>query len=160
MTREEIILEKLRSLPPERLDEVLDFVEFLQRRTQDQRWIAIDAWAMNMAKERGFSHLTEEGIAQIVKADRREHPDPRGASPHRVAHTRPRHALHRPCHSGGRGDQESPEAARRASGSDHDARDAEAKTSSECHQGGLAGNPDHAPCGSCCCAAGRVQPST
>ncbi|HAZ28116.1 TPA: hypothetical protein DCY67_05840 [Candidatus Acetothermia bacterium] len=72
MTREEIILEKLRSLPPERLDEVLDFVEFLERRAKDQRWIANDAWAMNMAKERGFSHLTEEDVAQIVKAHRRQ----------------------------------------------------------------------------------------
>jgi len=69
MTREEIILEKLRSLPSERLDEVLNFVEFLERRTKNQRWIAFDAWAVNMAKDKGFSHLTEEDVAQIVKAE-------------------------------------------------------------------------------------------
>jgi hypothetical protein len=28
--------------------------------------LEFDEWAMNLAKEKGFSHLTEEDVAQIV----------------------------------------------------------------------------------------------
>ncbi len=72
MTREQIILDKLRSLPPEQVEEVLDFVEFIQQRVKRQQWISFDQWAMNLAKERGFHHLTEEDVAQIVKTHRKE----------------------------------------------------------------------------------------
>ncbi len=72
MTREQIILDTLRSLPPEQVEEVLDFVEFIQQRVKRQQWISFDQWAMNLAKERGFHHLTEEDVAQIVKTHRRE----------------------------------------------------------------------------------------
>jgi len=71
MEQEQVILEKVRQLPPEQLQEVLDFIEFLQQRERQQQWISFDAWAMNLAKEKGFQHLTEDDIAQIVKAHRK-----------------------------------------------------------------------------------------
>lgn len=70
MEQEQVILEKVRQLPPERLQEVLDFIEFLQQRERQQQWISFDEWALNLAKEKGFHHLTEDDIAQIVKAHR------------------------------------------------------------------------------------------
>jgi len=63
---EEIILEKLRKLPSERKREILDFVEFLESREKSERWIEFDEWAMNLAKEKGFAHLTEQEVAEIV----------------------------------------------------------------------------------------------
>lgn len=72
MEQEQVILEKVRQLPPEQLQEVLDFIEFLQQREQQRQWISFDAWAMNLAKEKGFQHLTEDDIAQIVKAHRKK----------------------------------------------------------------------------------------
>jgi hypothetical protein len=71
MEQEQVILEKVRQLPPEQLQEVLDFIEFLQQRERQRQWISFDAWAMNLAKEKGFQHLTEDDIAQIVKAHRK-----------------------------------------------------------------------------------------
>jgi hypothetical protein len=70
MEQEQILLEKVRQLPPEQLQEVLDFIEFLQQRERQRQWVSFDAWAMNLAKEKGFQHLTEDDIAQIVKAHR------------------------------------------------------------------------------------------
>lgn len=69
--QEQLILDKVRKLSPERLQEVLDFIEFLQQRERQQRWVSFDEWAMNLAKERGFYHLTEEDVAQIVKDHRK-----------------------------------------------------------------------------------------
>ena len=62
---EEVILEKFRKLPPERKQQILDFLEFLESRERKE-WLEFDEWAMNLAKEKGFSHLTEEDIVQIV----------------------------------------------------------------------------------------------
>jgi|APFre7841882630_1041343.scaffolds.fasta_scaffold270321_1 hypothetical protein len=64
--KEEVFLEKLRQLPSERKQEVLDFLEFLDLREKTKGWLEFDEWAMNLAKEKGFSHLTEEDVAQIV----------------------------------------------------------------------------------------------
>jgi hypothetical protein len=61
------IVEKLQSLPPERIDEVIDFIEFIDGREKKKEGVAFDEWAMNLAKEKGFHHLTEEDIAEIVK---------------------------------------------------------------------------------------------
>ena len=69
--QEQLILDRVRKLSPERLREVLDFIEFLQQREWQQHWVGFDEWAMNLAKERGFQHLTEENVAQIVKVHRR-----------------------------------------------------------------------------------------
>jgi hypothetical protein len=64
--KEEVILEKLRRLSPERKKEILDFLEFLEFREGAMRWLEFDEWATNLAKERGFHHLTEEDVAKIV----------------------------------------------------------------------------------------------
>ena len=74
MTRdkEQLVLERVSQLSAERLQEVLDFIEFLQQRDRRQRWVDFDEWAMNLAKERSFHHLTEEDVAQIVEAHRRQ----------------------------------------------------------------------------------------
>lgn len=64
--KEEVILEKLRSLSSERKQEILDFLEFLELREKTKGWLEFDEWAINLAKEKGFAHLTEEDVAQII----------------------------------------------------------------------------------------------
>jgi len=64
--KEEVILEKLQRLSPERKNEVLDFLEFLELREGAVKWIEFDEWATNLAKEKGFHHLTEEDVASIT----------------------------------------------------------------------------------------------
>ena len=63
---ESIVLERFRQLSSERRQTVLDFLEFLASREQMVTGIAFDAWAINLAKEQGFAHLTEEDIVRIV----------------------------------------------------------------------------------------------
>lgn len=60
------ILEKLRRLPAERKQEVVDFLEFLESREGAKKWLEFDQWAINLAKEKGFAHLTEEDVARII----------------------------------------------------------------------------------------------
>lgn len=66
------IVEKIQSLPPESVDEVIDFIEFIGQREKRRIWIEFDEWALNLAKEKGFSQLTEEDIAEIVKQHRQK----------------------------------------------------------------------------------------
>jgi|LQYC01.1.fsa_nt_gi hypothetical protein len=61
------IVEKLRSLPPERIDEVIDFIDFIDGCEKRKAGVTFDEWAMNLAKKKGFHHLTEEDITEIVK---------------------------------------------------------------------------------------------
>lgn len=63
---EEVILEKLRRLPSERKQEILDFLEFLDSRERAKGWLEFDEWAINLAKEKGFARLTEEDVARII----------------------------------------------------------------------------------------------
>ena len=63
---EDALLDRLRKLPREKKQEVLDFMEFLESRERAQAWLEFDEWAINLAKTKGFSHLTEEDVAQIV----------------------------------------------------------------------------------------------
>jgi hypothetical protein len=65
------LLERLRRLPREKQDAVMDFLEFLESRERAKSWLEFDEWARNLAKEKGFSHLTEEDIVQIVRDFRR-----------------------------------------------------------------------------------------
>lgn len=64
--KEEIILEKLRRLSSEKKQEILDFLEFLESQERTKEWLEFDEWAINLAKEKGFAHLTEEDIGRIV----------------------------------------------------------------------------------------------
>ena len=42
MTAEEVLLEKIKVLPPERTQKVLDFIESLERKEADDKQAAID----------------------------------------------------------------------------------------------------------------------
>jgi Protein of unknown function (DUF2281). len=75
MGRAEKNLEKkipnaFRKLSPEKRQEVVDFIEFIESKDLATRWIEFDEWAANLAKEKGFDRLTEEDVAQIVEAHR------------------------------------------------------------------------------------------
>jgi hypothetical protein len=63
---EEAILGRFRQLSPDERKEALDFLDFLAYRVNVRRWIEFDEWALNLAKNRGFSNLTEEDVARIV----------------------------------------------------------------------------------------------
>ena len=58
-------------IPESSLEEVYDYLEFLKWRAT-KREIEFDEWARNLAKARGFDHLTEDDVAKIVKECRRE----------------------------------------------------------------------------------------
>jgi len=64
--KDEAILEKLRKLSSDKKREILDFLEFLEKREKAKEWLEFGEWAVNLAKERGFVKLTEGDIAQIV----------------------------------------------------------------------------------------------
>ncbi len=51
------VLEKLEHLPPERLTEVEDFIDFLHQRDQDQRL------------RKGYAHASEASFAKIWDND-------------------------------------------------------------------------------------------
>lgn len=64
--KEEVVIEKFRRLSPEKKEEVLDFLEFLESREKAKGWLEFDEWAINLAKQKGFYHLTEKDVARIV----------------------------------------------------------------------------------------------
>jgi len=70
----EQLLDVIEELPGEKVLEVLDFAKFLrwQDIVEAREIIELDAWAENLAKEKGFTYLTEEEVAQIVHECRRE----------------------------------------------------------------------------------------
>lgn len=72
---EKIILEKARRLSPQHLREALDFIDFLQKREKGEEWMEFDEWALNLAKTKGFDRLTEEDVAKIVGAHRKQGAD-------------------------------------------------------------------------------------
>ena len=63
---EQTFIKKFRGLSSEKRQQLLDFLEFLASREDAKKWLEFDEWALNLAKERGFGHLTEEDIARIV----------------------------------------------------------------------------------------------
>lgn len=69
---EETVLEKFRSLPPERKKEVMDFLDFLSSGGKAKAWLEFDEWALNLAKKKGFDRLTEDDVARIVSDLRSE----------------------------------------------------------------------------------------
>jgi len=73
MTRDDIVQE-LATLPPQKLRLVRSFIGFLrwQEAEGERRSISRDEWALNLAREQGFSHLTEDDVAQLVHDMRRE----------------------------------------------------------------------------------------
>ena len=71
----EQLLDVIEELPYEKVLEVLDFAKYLrwQDLVEAREIIEFDAWAENLAKEKGFARLSEEDVAQIVHEFRREH---------------------------------------------------------------------------------------
>ena len=71
MNIEQAVMEKLKVLPSDKQQEVLDFVEFLEHQGSSgqkaKAEVIFDEWAANLAKEKGFAHLTEEDVAHIVR---------------------------------------------------------------------------------------------
>ena len=67
---EKKVLNAFRNLSPEKKQTVVDFIEFIESKDRVAKWIEFDEWAANLAKEKGFDHLTEEDVAQIVEAHR------------------------------------------------------------------------------------------
>ena len=63
---EDAILGKFRQLSADEKKEALDFLDFLAYRGNARKWVEFDEWALNLAKDRGFSALTEEDVARIV----------------------------------------------------------------------------------------------
>ncbi|MBM4031044.1 MAG: DUF2281 domain-containing protein [Planctomycetes bacterium] len=63
MTTEEAILDKFRALPPERKEEVLDFVEFLGEKCRKKRpYPSLHGLCADLGAD-----ITEEDIAQARK---------------------------------------------------------------------------------------------
>jgi len=50
--------------------EIQDFIEFLKEKQMKKEWIEFDEWAVNLAKKKGFSRLTEKDISKIVSTYR------------------------------------------------------------------------------------------
>lgn len=69
---EEAIIEKYRKLPLERKQQVFDFLDFIASRENVKEWMDLDAWALDLAKARRFSHLSEDDVARIVSDFRSE----------------------------------------------------------------------------------------
>lgn len=71
MAKEKVRIKKeIDKLPQEMLREIEDCIEFLKEKQMKKEWIEFDEWAVNLAKEKGFSHLTEKDISKIVSAYR------------------------------------------------------------------------------------------
>jgi len=74
MNHVEQLLDAVKDLPETRVLQVLDFARFLkwQDEAQARDIIEFEAWAENLAKEKGFAHLSEEDVAYIVHEVRGE----------------------------------------------------------------------------------------
>ncbi len=75
------LLEKLKSLPPERMAEVEDFVDFLRTRENEARDTAADRLGEAMAKLAAldFPPMSEDEVQAEIDAARRERRERRGA---------------------------------------------------------------------------------
>jgi hypothetical protein len=77
-TAEQTLIEKLKALPPERLAEVEDFIDFLAAKEQGDAFDAFLSVAKVVAKA-GAPALTAEEIEAEIKAYRDEHRRAAGA---------------------------------------------------------------------------------
>lgn len=59
----------VKRLSPQKRQELLDYAQFLQWQGQQKQreLVSFDAWAINLAKRRGFDRLTEEEVLAIVQ---------------------------------------------------------------------------------------------
>jgi hypothetical protein len=70
----EQLLDVVKDFPETRVLQVLDFARFLkwQGEARARGIIEFEAWAENLAREKGFAHLSEEDVAYIVHEVRKE----------------------------------------------------------------------------------------
>lgn len=68
---DEQIIQAVKKLPYQKIQEVLEYVDFLKWK-ETKEAVEFDEWALNLAKERGFDHLNEEDVARIVHECRKE----------------------------------------------------------------------------------------
>ncbi len=59
----------VKRLPPAKRRELWDYAQFLQWQSQQKArdLVDFDAWALNLAKKRGFDRLTEQDVLAIVQ---------------------------------------------------------------------------------------------
>ena len=69
-TEEEIVLEKFKGLPVSKRKMAIEFLDFLETKEKMNKWVLFDEWALNLAREKGFSHLTEGDVTKIVNSCR------------------------------------------------------------------------------------------
>lgn len=67
----ETVKKTIDEIPESVLGEAYDYLEFLKWRATKTE-IEFNAWARNLAKEKDFSHLTEDDVMKIVKECREE----------------------------------------------------------------------------------------
>jgi hypothetical protein len=77
-----VLIEKLKSLPPQRVAEVEAFVDFLRARDEEARDGAAERLGKAMAKlaELGLPPMSEDEVQAEVQAARRERRDRVGAN--------------------------------------------------------------------------------
>ena len=63
---EEKIIQKFRSLSPEKKREAIGYLDLLSSGKKAKEWVEFDEWAFNLAKKKGFDRLTEKDVARIV----------------------------------------------------------------------------------------------
>jgi len=63
---EKSVLEIFRGLPQDKKQELFNYLQFLASRDKTKKWLEFDAWAINLAKSKEFSNLTEDDVGRIV----------------------------------------------------------------------------------------------
>jgi hypothetical protein len=63
---EEKIIQKFRTLSPEKKREAIDYLDLLASGKKAKVWVEFDEWAFNLAKKKGFDRLTEKDVARVV----------------------------------------------------------------------------------------------
>ena len=63
---EEKIIQKFRTLSPEKKRDAIDYLDLLASGKKAKEWVEFDEWAFNLAKKKGFDRLTEKDVARVV----------------------------------------------------------------------------------------------
>ena len=63
---EQKMIRSFRSLPPDKKQKVIDYLDLLASGKKVEHWVEFDEWAINLAKKKGFNRLSEEDVARIV----------------------------------------------------------------------------------------------
>jgi len=63
---EEKIIRSFRALSPDKKRKAIDYLDLLASGKKAKDSVEFDEWAINLAKKKGFDHLTEQDVARIV----------------------------------------------------------------------------------------------